>query len=279
MVKILAPAGSLEGCAAVLNAGAHGVYVGAKYWSRGSAPHALADSDIARCIDFAGSAGKPVHVAVNVIPAHGDVDMLVEKCLRYAALGAGGLILNDFGLMAKLLSVDANLPVYASVGCGVSNIADVEFYLGLGVAGVVLPPGVLPAGIKEMKEKRAFQVEVFCEVLLEPFQFGRCWLGGYCSLSRKRTGGREFFYGSAKRGGCARACKARWEVFRGSGLPAGDCELAWEPFSLLVDVKACAEAGVDIIKIQGRELAPEAVVETVIKYKRALARLHAGGSS
>lgn len=270
MVKILAPAKSYEGCAAAFNAGAHGVYLGAKTWSRGATGHAISDLEIAECIGLAKSRKKLVHIAVNTIPGYRDTGLFVEKCLSYNSLGVDGLILNDFGLIAKLLSVDRGAPVYASVGCGITNIADVRFYLGLGVTGMVLQPGILPDDVKRIKDKHGVKVEIFCEVLLEPFLFGKCWLGSYCSLARKNVEGKECFLGSAKRGGCSKGCKASWEVFRGKDLLTGSYELSFEHYSLLTSLKAYIAAGVDIIKIQGRDRSPEVIADTVKVYKNVL---------
>lgn len=270
MVKLLAPAGSFESCKAAFDAGAHGVYLGVKNWSRGAAGHALSDTGIARCIGLAKSGKKLVHVAVNTIPDAKDAGRFIEKCLHYASLGVDGLILNDFGFIAHLMSIDKSVPVYASVGCAIMNIADVEFYHGLGVAGVVLPPGVLPDEIKRIKEKCSVKVEIFGEALVEPFLFGRCWLGSYCRLFRKNLEGKEVFLGSAKRGSCSKGCKARWEVFRGEGLLTGSFEFPFAPCSLLHSLKPYIDAGVDIIKIQGRDLAPEAVRSVIQVYRSVL---------
>jgi len=270
MVKILAPARSFEGCTAAFNAGAHGVYLGSKTWSRGTAAHALSDPEIAKCIGLAKTANRLVHVAVNTIPGYKDTGLFMERCLYYASLGVDGLIVNDFGLIAGLMTMDNSVPVYASVGCGINNIADVEFYVGLGVKGIVLPPGVSPYAIKTIKEKYRVKVEIFGEVMIEPFLFGKCWLGSYCSLNRKNMEGKECFLGSAKRGGCSKGCKARWEVFRGKDLLTGNYELSFEPYSLLKSLKAYQAAGVDIIKIQGRDLNLEVVVDIVKNYKNVL---------
>lgn len=270
MIKILAPAGSFEGCSAAFEAGAQGVYLGVKNWSRGAPGNALADAEIARCIGLARSGNKVVHVALNTIPAHQDTGWLVEKCLYYTSLGAGGLILNDFGLMARVLSMNRDAPVYASVGCGIANEAEAGFYSELGVAGVVLPPGVPPGEVKRIKERYALMVEIFCEALLEPFVFGKCWLGSYCSVRRKKSGGKELFFGSAKRGVCSKSCKAGWEIARGKEVVGQRYRFSFEPCSLWESLRAYQAAGTDLIKIQGRELAPEAVVEIVKKYQYAL---------
>lgn len=270
MVKILAPARSYEGCAAAFNAGAHGVYLGAKTWSRGATVHAISDLEITKCIGLAKSGKKFVHIAVNTIPGYRDSNLFVERCLYYNSLGVDGLILNDFGLITKLMSVDKGVPVYASVGCGINNLADVRFYLGLGVTGIVLQPGVLPGDIKRIKDKNRVTVEIFCEVLMEPFLFGKCWLGSYCSLVRKSIEGKDCFLGSAKRGGCSKGCKASWKVFRDKDLLTGSHELSFESYSLSESLRAYIAAGVDIIKIQGRDLSPEAITGVVKVYKTVL---------
>lgn len=272
MAVLLSPANSLGGCEAAFQAGAGGVYLGAKNWSRGISGHALPDSEISRCVALARSCGKVLHVALNIVPGHKESGRFVEKCRYYLSLGVDGLILNDFGLMANLLSEDRNAPVYASVGCGISNIADVAFYAELGVKGVVLPPGTPPREIKEIKGKYGLEVELFAEVLLEPLLFGKCWLGSYCSLKRRKSEGKVVFSGSARRGICSKGCRAGWVVLRNEEMIYSHYELAFEHFSLLNQLEAYLEAGADLLKIQGRGADLASILNLVDKYQKSCGR-------
>lgn len=244
--------------------------------SRGPGGRALSDYDLVRCIGLAVKSGKVVHVAVNTIPDYIDYNMFAEKCRHYESLGVDGLILNDFGLIQKLLSDGVKAPVFTSVGCGVHNIEDIGFFASEGVAGVVLQPGITPKIIEDIKSKYDIKIEIFCEVLIEPFLFGRCWLGSYIMMNKKHINGKVCFLGSAKRGGCSKACRAKWEVFREKSLLAGGSEFPFIPYSLSGKLKDYIGAGVDYIKIQGRDLPPEVVSSIVKNYAEEINTLYEG---
>lgn len=275
-IKILAPAYSYEGCLAAFKAGAHGVYLGAKNMSRGAAGSAVTDREMARCASLATSLGKIIHVAVNVIPDQGDAGLFVRSCRRYASFGVHGLILNDFGLIRMLVSSGFDIPIYASVGCGIANDADVEFFVLAGVAGIVLQPGTPPEFINNIRRKFHVKIEVFSEALMEPFMFGSCWLGSYLKMNRKNVAGKVCFFGSAKRGGCSRGCRARWEIAGDNSVLVQDYEFSFVPLSLSGSLKDYVGAGVDFIKIQGRGLPPGVVAGLVEKYSAELEELQRG---
>src|SRR5947208_13354606 len=99
-VFLLAPAGSPECVAAAIEAGADGVYVGLKGWSRGGARGEVTWDELVAAKRAA--AGRELHVAINTIPRPGQRALLFAQIPPLLDLGVRDVIVNDAGLLRTL---------------------------------------------------------------------------------------------------------------------------------------------------------------------------------
>ncbi len=247
---LLAPAGSLRALSAALSAGADAVYAGVRAFSRGGRS-GLAPVAFSAGVSACRSAGARLHAAVNAVPAPGEVPALLSALRRLREDGIDEVILNDPGLIALARRELPGLPICASVGQSVANAEDAAAYRELGADAAVLPSAIRPEEIAAIKRASNLRIEVFAWSRPEFLLHGKCGLTGY-ALEGPAGGA-----ASAKRGGgCRLVCR---------GLP-----VPREPQSLEDELPVWIQAGADVFKIEGRDLAPEAVATLVARFRRKL---------
>jgi putative protease len=280
MTVLMAPGGTLEMAVTAFARGADSVYVGPRGWSRRPASDELDDAQIAELIADAARDGKDVRIAINVMPAPHEVGTFLDRVAAFAAMGAGGVMICDPGLIPLVSRQFPELDVHVSVTAGVFNIEDVRFYDELGADYVVLP---YRWGVEE-----AAQIRAASPMKLEAFLFqnphrgricpGRCYSSSYFHVKHVRVEqDRDVFLGSAARGGsCYRICRGQWALTAGGQLHAEAPRLKSSPELVLWEVPEYVAMGVERFKIPGRERSTAVVADIVGFYRRVLDAVLAG---
>lgn len=287
---LLAPAGSPDAVVAALDAGADAVYVGLKGWSRGGARRELGWDELAATQRRVAASGRKLQVALNTIPKPQERAQLFERIPALLDLGIGEVIVNDIGILIALKRKFPSLRLTASIGCGAQTVADAAFFRDLGAHAVVLPGTVSPAEMREIATVRGICVEIMVHMVEEFILLGKCWMPSYVHLKPSPLltsvpseagdagdtpegalrGMRQT--GSMKRGGvgaCFRICQQPWELYA-SGQRVDARLFPSRQVSRIAEVKAYAEAGVDVLKLQGRSLPVELLASLVRRYREAI---------
>lgn len=286
---LLAPAGTPEAVGAAVDAGADAVYVGLKGWSRGGERRELGWRELVAANRQVTSAGGKLQVAINTIPKPRELAELFGRVPALLDLGIREVIVNDVGILAALRGRFPELRLTASIGCGAQTVADVSFLRGLGADAVVLPGTVSPSEAREIRAVSGITVEIMVHMVEEFILLGKCWMPSYVHLKPSSLpavfpsgdvagdaadgvgrGLRQT--GSMKRGGvgaCYRVCQQPWELY--SLEQRMDTRLfPSRQISRLAEVNAYAEAGVDVLKLQGRSLPVELLAPLVRRYRHAI---------
>ncbi|MEX0878804.1 MAG: peptidase U32 family protein [Thermoanaerobaculia bacterium] len=290
MPALLAPAGSLEAVSAALDAGADAVYVGLEGWSRGGARRELNWDELVAAQREVASAGRKLQVAVNTIPKPQERAQLFECIPALLDLGIDEVIVNDIGILAALKRRFPDLLLTASIGCGAQTVADAAFFRDLGAHAVVLPGTVSPTEMRQIRSVRGISVEIMVHMVEEFVLLGKCWMPSYVHLKPSplpdvfpsKSAGAEDTpegalrglrqTGSMKRGGvgaCFRICQQPWELFAG-GRRVDTRIFPGRQISRIAEVEAYAEAGADVLKLQGRSLPVELLAPLVRRYREAI---------
>lgn len=281
MTILMAPGGTLEMAVTAFEQGADSVFVGPKGWSRRPASDELDDAEIRELIEQARPQGKDVRIAINVMPQPHEFDVLLTRVERYAAWGAGGVMVCDPGCLSLVHRRLPDLPIHVSVTTGIFNVEDIRFYRDLGASLIVVP---YRWGQREVEEIRAVE-----GMALEAFLFqtphrgwicpGRCYSSSYFAIRHETDEhGKDHFVGSASRGGsCYRICRGNWE-FGASDEPSQTVRphLKSSPELLLWEMPAFVELGVERFKIPGRERSAGLIGPIVNFYRRVLDHILAG---
>ena len=269
---LLAPAGNLEAARQAFQAGADTVYVGLRGWSRGGARGELDREELRRCLDLAHGLQKKVQLAVNIIPKPQERQRLLQQLLELADWGLQAVILNDAGFLREVRRKLPGLAITVSIGCGALNTDDALFYQDLGATALVLPGYLEPEEIAAIKARTSIQVEIMLHMVQEFIQLGKCWMPSYVHFAAAdRIFPAQRLGGSVKRGGvgtCYRICQQPWTLLK-DGMEADQVIFPSRQISRVAELAAFLDAGVDVIKIQGRSLSPEAVGAIIGMYRSA----------
>ena len=281
-VTLLAPAGNLEAAAQAFDAGADAVYAGLKGWSRGGSRGELDRDQLRNCIALADRLGKQVQLALNIIPASRVRKRLLEELGELAKWGIQAVIVNDLGVLREIRQGLPELPITVSIGCGALSVDDLSFYQDLGASAVVLPGYLEPREVAAIKAKSSIKVEVMLHMVEEFTQLGKCWMPSYYHFAAgERIQPAPRLAGSVKRGGvgtCFRICQQPWQLVR-DGLEVDNRVLPSRQISRLAELGEFLEAGVDVIKIQGRSLSADMVGAITGRYRSALNAWQRGGAA
>ncbi|MEE9153391.1 MAG: peptidase U32 family protein [candidate division NC10 bacterium] len=282
MTKLLAPGGTKEMALLVLERGADAVYVGAMGWSRRPPENELTDEEIQEVYEYAKAHGKQVKVAVNTLPAPKEIPLLLKRVEKYAATGLSTFIMNDIGCIQEVRRHFPEVDIHSSVTCAVANREDIKFYREIGVSLVILSYrwGVEIANVKAIKEELGVGLEAF---LFQPLQEGlicpgKCTMSSYFAIEHYVDAqGKDHYFGSSNRGGsCHRVCQTGWRVSGQNGALPKQIPLKSSPSLLLLELPDYVKAGIDYLKIPGREH-PERLMGDITRfYRRVLDDVSAG---
>lgn len=279
-IEIMAPVGSYESLMAAIEAGADAVYFGVEglnMRSRSSVNFTL--DDLHRIAGICHEAGVRTYLTVNTIIYDGEMDRMREviDAARTARLTA--IIASDIAAISYARSI--GVEVHISTQVNVSNIEAVRFYARWADV-MVLARELSMEQVAEIHRAiieddirgphgEPVRLEMFCHGALCMAISGKC----YMSLHEMNS--------SANRGACTQICRRGYRV---TDLETGD-ELEVDNKYIMSpkDLKTIhflnkmLDAGVSVLKIEGRARGPEYVYVTVKAYSEAVEAICDGSFS
>lgn len=273
---LLAPAGDPTAAVAALESGADAIYVGLKGWSRGGAKGELTSEELQEVLRAAHARSRRVRVALNTIPRRTERRYLLGRVAELIGWGIDGVIVNDPGLLAELRARYPALCITASIGCAAMNEADVAFYRDLGADAVVLPGTLSLDELRAIAQVPDVMTEVMIHMVEEFILLGKCWMPSYYRLNptplAEVHGEGNRLVGSMKRGGagvCFKVCEQPWDLYL-DGQQVTKRLLPSRQISPINDLSDVLDAGVDVVKLQGRSLSPDLLAPLVHAYRAAI---------
>lgn len=273
----MAPCGCYEALHAAIAAGADSVYFGVGQLNMRSASAAnFTLDDLAKIVAIAHQHGKKAYLTVNTVVYEGEIEALHALLDRAAEEKVDAVIVSDQA--AILYARSKGLEVHISTQLSISNSETVRFY-SQWADTVVLARELSLEQVRGVYEK--IERENICgpngeKVKIEMFAHGALCMSvsGKCYLSLHATGC------SANRGACRQICRHAYKlVDRDTGE-----ELHAEGTYLLSPKDLCTidfldkfvDAGVRVLKIEGRARPAEYVKRVVECYDRALRAIEHG---
>ena len=267
--ELLAPAGSLEGLRATVNAGADAVYIGGSAFGARAYADNPEEEDLIRGIEYAHLRGAKVYLTVNTLLKDKEMESLAGFLFPYVREGLDAVLVQDFGVLRFLREVFPDLPIHASTQMTVTGPESASLLKSLGVSRVVPARELSLKELLRIKEESGLEVEIFVHGALCYCYSGEC-------LMSSMIGGR-----SGNRGRCAQPCRLLnllndKEHFHG-GMNILDRQDARHFMSLkdLCTVNLLPEfvrSGIDSLKIEGRMKKPEYAAGVVSVYRSCLDR-------
>lgn len=277
LVEIMAPAGSFESLEAAIKAGADSVYFGATQLNmRARAAANFTIEDMGEIVKRAKKANVLTYLVVNTLLYDHDMDIarrLIDAAKKY---GVDAIIAFDFAAMTYCNEI--GMPVHATIQFSISNFEAVKFFAAM-TNRVVLARELTLDQIKAIYDKivqenlignegRLMEIEVFGHGALCIAQSGRCWMSLYTHNA------------SANRGACLQNCRHAYKV---TDMSTGK-DLVLDNQFIMSAADICTidfldkfiDAGISVLKIEGRGRAPEYVYTVVSTYKKALKDIEEG---
>lgn len=287
-MELLAPAGGMEQLRAAVQFGADAVYLAAdRFGMRARAANFRLD-EIPAAVAFAHDHGVKVHVTCNILMHPGDIDELPAFFRALDAAGVDAFIIGDLGAFAVAGEVAPRVERHVSTQASVANAAAARVWHSLGASRVVCAREMSLADIARLRQDAPpdLEIEAFAHGAMCMAVSGRCLISSYLT-------GR-----SGNKGHCTQPC--RWSYQLGTAVsekfapPEAPTEFLLEEekrpgeffpieeddrgtfimnakdMNMLAHLRELARAGVDSIKIEGRNKKAFYVASVVGAYRRVL---------
>ena len=270
-VEIMAPVGSYESLLAAIQAGAGSVYFGVEQLNmRARSSNNFTLNDLKEITEIAHSKGVKTYLTVNVVVFDTELDQLHQIIDAAKEAGITAIIASD--ISAIVYARQVGIEVHISTQVNITNIEAVRFYAQY--ADVVVLA-------REMNVERVAEISKQIReqhitgpsgelVKLEMFVHGALCMAvsGKCYLSLHEMNA------SANRGNCMQSCRRAYIITdkeTGAELEV-DNEYIMSPKDLCTIhfLNKLLDAGVSVLKIEGRARSPEYVYTVVECYREAV---------
>ena len=276
-IEIMAPVGSYEALAAAIQAGAGSVYFGiGRLNMRSRSAKNFTLDDLRQLAETCNANGVKSYVTVNTVIYDEEMEEMHQLLDAIKANGISAIIASDQSVIhyARQIGVE----VHMSTQCNITNLEAVKYYSQF--ADVMVTARELNIDqVKHITEEierqqirgphgNLVRIEVFCHGAL-------CMaISGKCNLSQ------DLFNSSSNRGACLQLCRRSYDVReREEGYElALDNEYIMSPKDLctLPFLDRVLDAGVEVLKIEGRGRSPEYTKLTVEVYSEAVKAIQEG---
>ncbi|GHU78727.1 collagenase [Bacteroidia bacterium] len=269
--EIMAPAGSYESLAAAVRAGADSVYFGIEGLNmRSHSANNFTIDDLYRIAKTCIKHHIQSYLTVNTIVYDNDMQQMREIIAAAKTAGVSAIIASDVAAMTYARSI--GMAVHLSTQLNITNIEALKFYAQFADV-VVLARELNIEQVKMIHDRiveqnvkgpsgKLIRIEMFCHGALCMAVSGKCYL----SLHEMNA--------SANRGECNQICRRSYLVKD----TESDIELEVENSYIMSprDLKTIhflnkmLDAGVQVLKIEGRARGPEYVKTVTECYKEAV---------
>lgn len=272
MVNIMAPVGCWESLAAAIEAGATSVYFGIEHLNmRARSSVNFTTDDMHRIVAICREAGVKTYLTVNTVMYPEDLELMHTIVDHAREAGVDAIIASDIAVMQYANQV--GVEVHLSTQLNIANTEALKFYAQFADV-VVLARELNMTQVASIyqdictqhivgRKGEPVRIEMFCHGALCMAVSGKCYL----SLNN---------YGqSANRGACVQVCRRGYTVRdKSSDLELDiDNQYIMSPKDLktIHFLNKMLDAGVRVLKIEGRARGAEYVSTVVRCYREAVA--------
>ena len=276
-IEIMAPVGCYESLHAAINAGANSVYFGIGRLNMRSASAAnFSEADMEQIVEIAHKAGVKTYLTVNTIIYDDELQAMHAVVDKAKEVGIDAVIASDLAVITYAYQV--GVEVHISTQCNISNSESVKFFSQW--ADVVVLARELSLEQIATVHKAIVEQDIRGPkgelVEIEMFAHGALCMSisGKCYLSQHETNC------SANRGACRQICRRKYTIQdkdTGEMLDIdGRYILSPKDLCTVDFLDQFINAGVRVLKIEGRARGGEYVKRVVEAYDKALRLIENG---
>lgn len=261
-VEILAPAGSLEGLKAAINAGCDALYIGGSSFGARAYANNLDIEAMKYAIDYTHVHGKKLYLTVNTLLKNEELkQQLYDYFSTFYQHGIDAAIVQDVGVLHFIHEHFPEVELHASTQMTLTMAQGANELKQYGVTRLV-PSRELSLGeIKSIRKDTDLEIESFVHGALCYCYSGQC-------LMSSMIGGR-----SGNRGRCAQTCRMPYKVKKDGKVvnsPEASYVLSPKDICTIEIIPELVEAGIDSFKIEGRMKRPEYAAGVTYAYRKYL---------
>jgi putative protease len=270
-IELLAPVGSWESLMAAIQAGADAVYFGIEQLNmRSRSSYNFTRNDLPKIVSIAKENGLRTYLTINTIIYDEELGLMRDLVNLAKKEKVSAIIASDQAVMDYAFK--SGLEVHLSTQLNISNIESLKFYSNYAEVMVLARELNLDqvSGIAKGIELLNIKAPSGKPVKLEMFVHGALCMSisGKCYLSLHE------YNHSANRGDCLQACRRSYLVTdteNGNQLEI-DNEHIMSPKDLMTIhfLNKILDAGVRVLKIEGRARSPEYVKTVTTCYNEAI---------
>ncbi len=257
-MKILSPVGNFESLKMAVFNGADEVYLGINNFNARNNIDGFTKETLEQAVDFAHIFGVKVNLAINILFSDEELQDALNTIVDSYNVGVDSFIIQDLGLASLVHEHYPEIEIHASTQMGIHNIEGVKAIEKYGFKRVVLSRETPLDEIKRIKENSNVEIEYFAQGALCVSFSGNCYLSSYlCDAS-------------GNRGKCKQLCRLPY-TFELAGKPLKKGYLlSAKDFNMIDRLEDLKQAGVDVLKIEGRARRPAYVALATREYFNAL---------
>ena len=270
-IELMAPAGNFESLQAALDNGADSVYFGVEQLNmRARASINFTLDDLPEITKRCNEKGVRTYLTLNTIIYDHDLSIVKTLINKAKEANISAIIAMDQAVISMARSVD--MEVHISTQINITNIETVKFY-AMFADTIVLSRELSLRQVNKITEQiekeqvkgpsgRLVEIEIFGHGALCMAVSGKCYLSLHSYNS------------SANRGACKQNCRKKYTVIdQETGFEMEvDNEYIMSPKDLCtIDfLDQISDAGIKVLKIEGRGRAPEYVAKVIKCYRDAI---------
>jgi putative protease len=268
-VEIMAPAGSFESMTAAIQGGADSIYFGIEQLNmRARAANNFVFDDLENIAKTCNDAGVRTYLTLNTIIYDHDLSLMKRIVDEAKNKGITAIIASDQAVINYANSI--GFEVHISTQTNVTNLETIKFFSHFADVMVLarelslkqvkdITDGIVKEDVRG-PSGNLIEIEIFAHGALCMAVSGKCYLSLHTNNS------------SANRGACVQNCRRTYEVKDEDGNELLiDNEYIMSPKDLCTIgfIDDIINAGVKVLKIEGRGRAPEYVKTVTQCYKEA----------
>ncbi|MBI9056734.1 MAG: U32 family peptidase [Labilibaculum sp.] len=270
-IELMAPVGSYESLMAAIQGGANSIYFGIEQLNmRSRSSNNFTIEDLHKIASICKENNIKSYLTVNTVLFDHDIKVMHKIVDAAKEGGVTAIIAADVSAIMYARTIDVE--VHISTQCNITNIEAVKFYAQFADVVVLareLNLNQVAAIYKQIVDEEIrgpkgelIQIEMFAHGALCMAVSGKCYL----SLHEKNS--------SANRGACMQTCRKAYTVTEkesGNELEI-DNEFIMSPKDLCTIgfVNKMIDAGVRVLKFEGRARSPEYVKTVLSSYSEAV---------
>ncbi|MBR2908882.1 MAG: U32 family peptidase [Clostridia bacterium] len=260
-MKILSPAGNLECLKVAVFNGADEVYIGINDFNARNNIDGFNLKNIKEGIDFAHLFGCKINLAINILFTDEELNQALNVIVDTYNKGVDSFIIQDLALAKIIHSAYPEIEIHASTQMGIHNLEGVKEIEKYGFKRVVLARETPLEEIKRIRQNSKVEIEYFAQGALCVSLSGNCYLSSY------------LLNASGNRGKCKQLCRLPYTLLKNNKPLSCGYLLSAKDFNMINQLKKLKDAGVDVLKIEGRARRPFYVGATTREYYNALNNL------